>query len=117
IGTSVHSLVEWRTKQREQSLQKKVEEKLNALSGKLRELGPPNPRPDATPSLHAVDPAKDLFQQIQGVDAPPADRVKAAVNNVRAQATELTKRWKEIVAQEMPALDQELQAAGLPRLS
>ena len=30
---------------------------------------------------------------------------------------ELTKRWKEIVAQEVPALDQELQAAGLPRLS
>ncbi len=117
IGRTFDSLVERLTKLREQSLPKNVEEKLNALNGKLRELGPPNPRPDATPSLHALDSTKDLFQQIQGVDAPPTDRVKAAVNNVRAQATELTKRWKEIVAQEMPALDQELQAAGLPRLS
>ena len=117
IGRTFDSLVEELTKLREQSLPKNVEEKLNALNGKLRELGPPNPRPGATPSLHALDSAKDLFQEIQGVDAVPTDRIKAAVNDVRSRATELTKRWKEIVAQEMPALDQELQAAGLPRLS
>jgi photosystem II stability/assembly factor-like uncharacterized protein len=117
IGRIFDSLVEELTKLREQSLPKNVEERLNALNSKLKELGPPNPRPGATPSLHALDSAKDLFQQIQGVDAAPTDRVKAAVNDVRSQATELTKRWKEIVAQEMPALDQELQAAGLPRLS
>jgi hypothetical protein len=90
---------------------------LNALDSKLMELGPPNPRPGATPSLHALDSAKDLFQQIQGVDAAPTDRVNTAVNDVWAQATGLTERWKEIVAQEVPALDQELQAAGLQRLS
>src|SRR3989440_1433537 len=117
IGKIFDSLVEQLTKLREQSLPKNVEEKLNALNGKLREQVPPNPRPDATPSLHALDSTKDLFQQIQGVDAPPTDRVKAAVNNVRAQATELTKRWKEIVAQEVPALDRELQAGGFARLS
>src|SRR5438045_5165713 len=117
IGKIFDSLVEQLTKLRDQSLPKNVEEKLNTLNSKLKELGPPNPRPGATPSLHALDSAKDLFQQIQGVDAVPTDRVKTAVNDVRAQATELTKRWKEIVAQEMPALDQELQAAGLPRLS
>src|SRR5438874_1175293 len=116
IGKIFDSLVEQLTKLREQSLPKNVEEKLNALNSKLKELGPPNPRPGATPSLHALDSAKDLFQQIQGVDAAPTDRVKAAVNDVRSLATDLTKRWKEIVAQEVPALDQELQAAGLPRL-
>ena len=117
IGRIFDSLVEELTKLREQSLPKNVEEKLNALNGKLRELGPPNPRPGATPSLHALDSAKDLFQEIQDVDTAPTDRVKAAVNDVRSQATELTKRWKEIVAQEIPALDQQLQAAGLSRLS
>ena len=90
---------------------------MNALNSKLKELGPPNPRPGATPSLQALDSAKDLFQQIQGVDAAPTDRVKAAVNDVRSLATDLTKRWKEIVAQEVAALDRELQAAGLPQLS
>jgi hypothetical protein len=117
IGRTFDSLVEQLTKLREQSLPKNVEERLNALNSKLKELGPPNPRPGATPSLHALDSAKDLFQEIQSVDAVPTDRIKAAVNDVRTQGTELTKRWKEIVGQEMPALDQELQAAGLPRLS
>jgi hypothetical protein len=117
IGKIFDPLVEQLTKLRDQSLPKNVEEKLNALNSKLRELGPPNPRPGATPSLHALDSAKDLFLEIQDVDAPPTDRVKAAVNDVRAQATELMKHWKEIVAQEVPALDRELQAAGLPQLS
>jgi paraquat-inducible protein B len=117
IGRTFDSLVEQLTKLREQSLPKNVEEKLNALNTKLKELGPPNARPGATPSLQALDSAKDLFQEIQSVDAVPTDRIKAAVNDVRTQGTELTKRWKEIVGQEMPALDQELQAAGLPRLS
>jgi photosystem II stability/assembly factor-like uncharacterized protein len=116
IGKIFDSLVEQMTKLRDQSLPKNVEEKLNALNSKLTELGPPRPRPGQTPSLHALDSAKDLFQQIQGVDAVPTDRVKAAVNDVRGQATELTQRWKEIIAQEVPALDQELQAAGLARL-
>ena len=117
IGKIFDSLVEQLTKLREQSLPKNVEEKLNALNSKLKELGPPNPRPGQTPSLHALDSAKDLFQQIQGVDTAPTDRVKAAVNDVRGQAAELTKRWKEIVAQELPALDRELQAAGLARFN
>ena len=117
IGKIFDSLVEQLTKLRDQSLPKNVEEKLNALNNTLKELGPPNARPGATPSLHALDSAKDLFQQIQGVDAAPTDRVKAAVNDVRAQATELAKRWKEIIAQEVPALDRELQATGLSRLN
>ena len=117
IGKIFDSLVEQLTKLREQTLPKNVGEKLTALNSKLKELGPPNPRPDATPSLHALDSAKDLFQQIQGVDAAPTDRLKAAVNDIQAQATVLTKRWKEIVAQEVPALDQELQTAGLARLN
>ena len=116
IGKIFDSIVEQLTKLREQSLPKNVEEKLSALNNKLKELGPPNPRPDATPSLHALDSAKDLSAQIQGVDAAPTDRVKAAVTAVRSQAAELTKRWREIIEQEVPALDRELQAAGLSRL-
>src|SRR6266550_233021 len=117
IGKIFDSLVEQLTKLRDQSLPKDVEENLSVLNNKLKELGPPNPRPDATPSLHALDSAKDLFAQIQGVDAAPTDRVKAAVNDVRSQATVLTERWKEIIAQEVPALDRELQATGLSRLN
>ena len=117
IGKIFDSLVEQLTKLREQSLLKNVEEKLNGLNARLKELGPPNARPGAVPSLHALDSARELFGQIQGVDAAPTDRVKAAVNEARGQATALTKHWQEIVAQDVPALDKELQAAGLPPLS
>jgi hypothetical protein len=110
IGKTFDSLVEQLTKLKEQSLPKNVEDKLNALNSKIKELGPPNPRPGAPPSLHALDSAKSLFEQIQGVDAPPTDRVKAAVGDVRLQATSLVERWKNILAQDVPALDRELQA-------
>jgi hypothetical protein len=116
IGKAFDSLVQQLTKLRAQSLPKDVEENLSALNSKLKELGPPNPRPGAPLSLHALDSAKDLFNQIQGVDVAPTGRVKAAVGDVRAQATGLTKRWNEIVSQDVPALDTELQAAGLSRL-
>ena len=92
---------------------KNVEDKLNGLNARLKELGPPNARPGAPPSLRALDSARELFGQIQGVDAAPTDRVRAALNEVRAQASALAKRWEEIVAQDVAALDKELQASGL----
>ena len=113
IGRVFDSLVEQMTKLRAQSLPKNVEDKLNELNARLKELGPPNARPGAAPSLHALDSARELFGQIQGVDVSPTDRVKAAVYEVRGQATALTKSWQEIVEQEVPALDKELEAAGL----
>ncbi len=58
-----------------------------------------------------------LDRLIQGVDAPPTDRVKAAVGDVRLQATSLIERWKNILAQDVPALNTELQMAGLPRIN
>jgi hypothetical protein len=116
IGKVFDSLVEQLTKLREQSLPKNVEDKLNGLNARLKELGPPNARPGAAPSLHALDSAKELFGQIQGVDTAPTDRVKAAVNEVPGQAAALTKRWQEIVAQDVRAFDKELQASGLSAL-
>jgi hypothetical protein len=58
-----------------------------------------------------------LDRLIQRVDAPPTDRVKAAVGDVRLHATSLIERWKNILAQDVPALNNELQTAGLPRIN
>src|SRR5690349_886023 len=116
IGRVFDSLVEQLTKLREQSLPKNVEDKLNGLNSRLKELGPPNARPGAPPSLRALDSAKELFGEIQGVDAVPTERVKAAVNDVQVQANTLTKRWQEIVEQDVPPANNELQAAGLAPL-
>jgi hypothetical protein len=117
IGKVFDSLVEQLTKLRAQSVAKDIEDKLNGLNARLKELGPPNARPGAPPSLHALDSARELFGQIQGVDAAPTDRVKAAVNDLQVQANTLTKRWQEIIAQDVPALNKDLQAAGLTPLN
>jgi photosystem II stability/assembly factor-like uncharacterized protein len=117
IGKTFDSLVKQLTKIKEQSLPKNVENRLNALNSKIKELGPPNARPGAPPALHALDSVKSLFEQIQGVDAPPTDRVKAAVGDVRLQATSLIERWKNIIAQDVPALNNELQTAGIPHIN
>src|SRR6185295_15943786 len=42
IGKTFDSLVEQLTKLKEQSLSKSIEDKLNALNNKIKELGPPN---------------------------------------------------------------------------
>jgi photosystem II stability/assembly factor-like uncharacterized protein len=115
-GKVFDSLVEQLTKLRGRSLPKNVENKLNGLNARLKELGPPNARPGAPPSLHALDSARELFNQIQGVDAAPTNRVKVAVSEVKVQASALTKHWQEIVAQDVPALDKELQANGVSAL-
>ena len=117
IGKIFDSLVEQLTKLRDQSLPKNVEERLNALNSKVKGAGTSQPATGCDSFSARSGFGQDLFRKFKASTPPPTDRVKAAVNDVRAQATELTKRWKEIVEQEMPALDQELQAAGLPRLS
>jgi len=101
---------------REQSLPKNVEEKLDFLTGKLEELGPPNRRPNAMLSIYALDASKGLFQDIQSVDAPVTSRFKAAVNETAALAKSATDRWKKILSEDVPALNKELEANGLPAI-
>ena len=113
IGKTFDSLVEQLTRLKEQSLPNNVADKLNVLTGKLKGLGPPNPRPEAQLSLSALDSARRLFDEIQRADAAPTKRVKAAVNAIRALAASTTESWKQIMSQDLPALDRELQKSGL----
>ena len=114
IGKRFESLVEQLTKLKEnQSLPKSIGGKVTALTNKLKEFGPPNPRPGAQPSLFALDSARRLFHEIQSVDAAPADRVRAAVTEVRSLAASATESWQKITSQDVPALDQELKRSGL----
>jgi hypothetical protein len=118
IGKTFDSLVEQLMKiKEEQPLSNNVEDKLNGLTAKLKELAPPNPRPGAPPSLHALESVKTLFDVIQGVEAPATNPVKAAVGDVRLQATSLMERWEQIISQDVPALNKELEAARLPRIN
>jgi uncharacterized coiled-coil protein SlyX len=116
IGHKFDSLVEQITKLKEQTLPKSAEEKLNVLTGKLKEFGPADPRFEDQLSLQTLESVKNLFGEIQGVDAPLTGQVKAAVNEVRVRVAPAVDLWKKIIANELPNLNKELVASGLPRL-
>ena len=112
IGRDFESLVEQLTRLKEQSLAKNVEDKVNALSERLKEFGPPNARPGAQPSFYALDAIKTLFDEIQSVDAAPTERVKVAIDEIGSRVSAATAQWKKIVDEEIPALNNDLQGVG-----
>jgi photosystem II stability/assembly factor-like uncharacterized protein len=117
IGQKFDSLIEQLVKLKERSLPKNVEDKMNALNRALKDLGPANAPSDAEPTLDALDSVRRLFNDIQGVDAAPTTAVKNAVEQVRSRGAILMERWKEIIGERIPALNQELKAAGLPPIA
>ena len=113
IGQKFDSLREQLQNLRQQSLPKNVEEKTTALYHELKELGPVNAPTEAEPTLDALESARRLFNDVQGVDAAPTAAVKAAVGEVQSRGATLMEHWKEIIGERIPALNQVLKSAGL----
>ncbi len=57
-----------------------------------------------------------LFNIIEGVDAAPSQAVANAVPDVIKDSRTLQANWETIKSQEIPALNQQLRAAGLPAI-
>jgi hypothetical protein len=57
-----------------------------------------------------------LFGILQGVDSAPTPQVAVAVAEVLTDSQSLSGSWQAIKSQDIPALNQELQAAGLPAI-
>lgn len=94
--------------------QSPVVAQIDALSSKLQELaGSGNSRPGATPGLVVLTRLRTLFNLIQDVDLAPTARVAAAVNDLQSESRTLIERWHAIESQDLPALNRQLQAAGL----
>ena len=113
LGQQFDSVVEQLAKLDADSVSPDINAALDRLKQKLKEFGPPNPRPGAELSLYALEAGKDLFNQVEGVDASPTDQVKAAVEHVRHLGAAAMEHWKEIIGHDIPTLNNELQAAGL----
>ncbi|HJT81697.1 MAG TPA: hypothetical protein VJ719_10900, partial [Chthoniobacterales bacterium] len=116
LGKNFKIFVEQIDKLREQNLPKNVQDKLELLTNRLRELCPPNARSSHEFSLHALDSARSLFDQIQNVDAAPTESVKNAVDEVRALGVEALEEWRGIMSEPLPALNRELEASNMPKL-
>ncbi|MDB6148485.1 MAG: hypothetical protein JWO45_2149, partial [Spartobacteria bacterium] len=113
IRQSFEALTEQLAKLKEQTLPNPVKEGLDTMENKLRELGPPNPRSGAPPSLHVLQSIESLFDELQVADAPPTAAMKKAVADIQLQAPSLMEQWKRIISEDVPALNNQLKAASL----
>jgi hypothetical protein len=90
---------------------------IDALNKKLQELtGTASRRPGTPPNLVVLARLQTLFNVIQDVDRAPTAQVAVAVTDIQRESNSLLERWRAIEAQDVPALNQQLQAASLPRV-
>ena len=102
-----------------------VKTRLDALSEKLQGLvgaggGGPGGFGAGGGSRLSISAAtvkvRTLFNIIEGVDAGPTQAVASAVPEVIKDSRTLESSWESIKSQEIPALNQQLRAAGLPAI-
>ncbi|HEY0407417.1 MAG TPA: hypothetical protein VGC89_16915 [Pyrinomonadaceae bacterium] len=90
---------------------------LDALNQKLQELaGSANRRPGAPLNLLVLTRVQTLFRIIQDADVAPSTPIAAAVTDIRRESSSLLERWRAIESQDIPALNRQLQGAGLPQV-
>jgi hypothetical protein len=90
---------------------------IDALNQKLQELvGAANRRPGAPLNIAVIGRAQTLFGVLQDVDAAPTPQVSQAVADVLREAASLLERWRTVESQDIPALNRQLQDAGLPKV-
>ncbi|MBA3651453.1 MAG: glycoside hydrolase, partial [Chthoniobacterales bacterium] len=90
-----------------------VTKPLDTLGRTLQRFAAPDARPGAPLSLEVLDKVKRLFGNIQDVDAAPRPSVKVAVSDLEREAESVFERWRNVITQDLPALNRQLGAAGL----
>jgi hypothetical protein len=118
MNERVNSLNAKLTNLRERATQQQaVATQIDALSRKLQELaGAPNQRAGAPLNLAVLTRLRALFGIIQEVDVAPSTQVTAAVKELQGESRSLIERWRAIESQDIPALNKQLQAAGIPKI-
>jgi photosystem II stability/assembly factor-like uncharacterized protein len=97
--------------------QNAVTAQLDVVNKKLQEIaGLPRPRASATLSLELLEKLQSLFRSLQEVDAAPTPVLRAAVADLQRESKSIMARWQAIGAQDLPALNRQLEAAGLKKI-
>jgi len=93
-----------------------LSEKLQTLAGGGGGAGPP--AAGARPTIATITGRlRTLFSLFESVDAAPTPQAAAAVPVVLGESRTIQGSWQLIRTQDIPALNQELRAAGLPELT
>jgi len=125
LGESVRQvrgqLTELRPRVPEGDLKKHVDElseKLQALAGGAGPGAAAAAGASARPTIASVTGRlRTLFNLIEDVDVAPTPQVAAAVPIVSGESRTVQESWQGITAQDIPALNRELRAAGLPEIT
>jgi hypothetical protein len=113
IGKQFDAVTEQLKKLKEQTLAPALAAKVDGFAARRKELGAPNARPGAPPTLHVLDSVTSLFDEIQGVDAAPTTATRAAVADLLPKAAAFPATWAAIVGGDLAQLNRDLDAAGL----
>jgi photosystem II stability/assembly factor-like uncharacterized protein len=91
---------------------------VDALGKKLQELtgASATPRPGTPLNLGVLTRLRTLFGVLQEVDAAPTAQVTAAVADLQNEIAAVLERWRAMQSQDIPALNQQLKAAGLAEI-
>jgi hypothetical protein len=104
-------------KAKELAGQNAVSAQLDGMLKKLQEIaGPPGPRASSTLSLELLEKLQTLFRSLREVDAAPTPVIRAAVADLQRESQSVMARWQAIEAQDIPALNQQLEAAGFSKI-
>ncbi len=117
IGNSFVALNTELGKAKERAGAKPVAQQIDALTSALVKLAPQNARPGQDLTLDVLSKAQSLFAQVHDVDAAPRPVIKTAVTDVLRDSDSVLQRWETIVSQELPALNQQLEAAGVEKIA
>jgi photosystem II stability/assembly factor-like uncharacterized protein len=116
IDKKLSSLSNAVAKIKENAGNKQVADKLDAFTKKLRGFAPANARPSAPITLEVLSQLENIFDAVQHADAAPTPALTTAGADIQRRVNEVAERWKTFIAQEIPALNRDLEAAGLARL-
>ncbi len=117
VGRQYEALVEKLPEEQKRAASSAAEPLLATLAQKLEALAPPTRGRRSSPhSLHLLNQVGQLFEMIQDVDAAPTPFVQKLAVETLAAAPSVLARWRAIVADDLTALNAQLQKSNLPAL-
>jgi hypothetical protein len=117
IGKSYEALVGELEKAKERAGNASVNQLIENLRKKLEEFANPSAvRSGESLELDVLNKVKELFGDLQEVDAAPTPQQEIALGNLQRDARSVLERWKTI-PKEVAAVNARLEAAGLQPLS
>jgi hypothetical protein len=118
IGNKFDSIAEQLTNLKARAAERPdATEKLEAFGQTLAKFGPPHPRPGAPPSLFVLESATRLFDEMQAADVAPTAAVKTAVAALQTKVGPMMELWRKLADVDLPALNQQLRAAGFAEIN